>query len=392
MAAARSRRRGLQPRRRRLARGLRAARARAARRGSGCAATPLVVNDALGALRTGSPDWTGVAVVAAPTTRSARAAPTATCSTSASGPTARAGATSRATGCAPSTAPRSTSGRATALAERALALLRRRRRDRAAARVHAPRRAAGLADQDRLAPVRARRRPTPATRSPQAIVADEGPRARRAGARLRGARRAAAGRHARSSSPAACSSTRRPLLADAAMARAARRRRRPARRAAGRRRAAARLRPARPRRRRRRRRGRGRPRPERKERPMGGIALERREQGLPRRRDVAVDDVELEIGDGEFMVLVGPSGCGKSTLLRMIAGLEGVSAGDDPHRRPRRHRARAAQPRRRDGLPELRALPAHARVGQPRVRAQAAQARRSPRCASRSARSRACWA
>jgi multiple sugar transport system ATP-binding protein len=41
----------------------------------------------------------------------------------------------------------------------------------------------------------------------------------------------------------------------------------------------------------------------------------------------AVDDVSLEIGDGEFLVLVGPSGCGKSTLLRMIAGLEEVSAG-----------------------------------------------------------------
>ena len=39
----------------------------------------------------------------------------------------------------------------------------------------------------------------------------------------------------------------------------------------------------------------------------------------------AVDDVELEIADGEFMVLVGPSGCGKSTLLRMIAGLEDVT-------------------------------------------------------------------
>src|SRR5262245_13826685 len=42
---------------------------------------------------------------------------------------------------------------------------------------------------------------------------------------------------------------------------------------------------------------------------------------------VAVDDVSLKIGDGEFMVLVGPSGCGKSTLLRLIAGLEEASNG-----------------------------------------------------------------
>src|SRR5919112_1049691 len=42
----------------------------------------------------------------------------------------------------------------------------------------------------------------------------------------------------------------------------------------------------------------------------------------------AVKAVDLEIGDGEFMILVGPSGCGKSTALRMIAGLEEISDGD----------------------------------------------------------------
>ena len=42
---------------------------------------------------------------------------------------------------------------------------------------------------------------------------------------------------------------------------------------------------------------------------------------------VAVDRVDLDVKDGEFVVLVGPSGCGKSTTLRMIAGLESISAG-----------------------------------------------------------------
>src|SRR5918997_1645029 len=41
----------------------------------------------------------------------------------------------------------------------------------------------------------------------------------------------------------------------------------------------------------------------------------------------AVNELELEIEDSEFMVLVGPSGCGKSTALRMVAGLEDISEG-----------------------------------------------------------------
>src|SRR5919206_191711 len=43
---------------------------------------------------------------------------------------------------------------------------------------------------------------------------------------------------------------------------------------------------------------------------------------------VAVNNVNLEIEDKEFVVLVGPSGCGKTTTLRMVAGLEDISAGE----------------------------------------------------------------
>src|SRR5215216_7101586 len=42
----------------------------------------------------------------------------------------------------------------------------------------------------------------------------------------------------------------------------------------------------------------------------------------------AVDELSLDIADGEFMVLVGPSGSGKTTALRMLAGLESISAGE----------------------------------------------------------------
>jgi sn-glycerol 3-phosphate transport system ATP-binding protein len=42
----------------------------------------------------------------------------------------------------------------------------------------------------------------------------------------------------------------------------------------------------------------------------------------------AIKGVDLEVGDGQFCVLVGPSGCGKSTLLRMVAGLETITSGE----------------------------------------------------------------
>ena len=40
-----------------------------------------------------------------------------------------------------------------------------------------------------------------------------------------------------------------------------------------------------------------------------------------------IHGLDIDIEDGEFVVLVGPAGCGKSTLLRMIAGLEGITSG-----------------------------------------------------------------
>src|SRR5688572_33326026 len=43
---------------------------------------------------------------------------------------------------------------------------------------------------------------------------------------------------------------------------------------------------------------------------------------------VAVNDLSLQVRDGEFLVLVGPSGCGKTTALRMLAGLEEQTSGD----------------------------------------------------------------
>jgi multiple sugar transport system ATP-binding protein len=59
---------------------------------------------------------------------------------------------------------------------------------------------------------------------------------------------------------------------------------------------------------------------------MATIALEQINKLYPNGFH-AVKDLDLDVGDGEFMVLVGPSGCGKTTALRMVAGLEEISSG-----------------------------------------------------------------
>ncbi|CAM4472014.1 ABC transporter ATP-binding protein [Paenibacillus tarimensis] len=60
---------------------------------------------------------------------------------------------------------------------------------------------------------------------------------------------------------------------------------------------------------------------------MAGVRLEHVYKKYPGSDNASVKDVNLDIKDKEFLVLVGPSGCGKSTTLRMIAGLEEISEG-----------------------------------------------------------------
>nr|MDA8396553.1 ATP-binding cassette domain-containing protein [Actinomycetota bacterium] len=60
---------------------------------------------------------------------------------------------------------------------------------------------------------------------------------------------------------------------------------------------------------------------------MTAIELEGLSKRFANTRAPALDGVDLDIRDGEFVVLLGPSGCGKSTTLRMIAGLEQPSSG-----------------------------------------------------------------
>jgi multiple sugar transport system ATP-binding protein len=60
---------------------------------------------------------------------------------------------------------------------------------------------------------------------------------------------------------------------------------------------------------------------------MATVTFEKAQRWYPGMDKPAVPGIDLEIKDGEFMVLVGPSGCGKSTTLRMLAGLEEVNDG-----------------------------------------------------------------
>ena len=60
---------------------------------------------------------------------------------------------------------------------------------------------------------------------------------------------------------------------------------------------------------------------------MATVTFTKASRSYPGSKHPAVDALDLEIADGEFLVLVGPSGCGKSTTLRMLAGLEPVDTG-----------------------------------------------------------------
>jgi multiple sugar transport system ATP-binding protein len=60
---------------------------------------------------------------------------------------------------------------------------------------------------------------------------------------------------------------------------------------------------------------------------MASVKFQQATRTYPGGAVPAVDSIDLDIADGEFLVLVGPSGCGKSTTLRMLAGLEEVNAG-----------------------------------------------------------------
>ncbi|MGN5480909.1 ATP-binding cassette domain-containing protein [Cupriavidus basilensis] len=82
-----------------------------------------------------------------------------------------------------------------------------------------------------------------------------------------------------------------------------------------------------------------------------------------------VHGIDMEIADGEFIVIVGPSGCGKSTLLRMVAGLGDHHGRRHPYRRKGGQQPGAGRARHRHAVfQELRVVPAHERVRQHGIR------------------------
>ena len=83
---------------------------------------------------------------------------------------------------------------------------------------------------------------------------------------------------------------------------------------------------------------------------------------------VVIPQLNLEIADGSFVVLVGPSGCGKTTTLNMIAGLETISAGQLLIGGRDVTDVAAEGPRHRDGLPVLRAVSSYDGVRKHRLR------------------------
>ena len=69
------------------------------------------------------------------------------------------------------------------------------------------------------------------------------------------------------------------------------------------------------------------PRPVTRRTDMATVKFDTASRIYPGTNRAAVDRLDLDVKDGEFLVLVGPSGCGKSTSLRMLAGLEEVNEG-----------------------------------------------------------------
>ena len=82
----------------------------------------------------------------------------------------------------------------------------------------------------------------------------------------------------------------------------------------------------------------------------------------------AVSGINLDIRDGEFLIMVGPSGCGKTTTLNMISGLETPTSGEIIIGNTRGQRPGARRARARHGVPGSRAVPAHDGVREHRLR------------------------